>query len=55
MVTIIHFTNGRSETFQDAAPTVDTQEAVVALVDDSMTTVSEEYPLSQIERIEFIP
>jgi hypothetical protein len=55
MVTIIHFVNGRSETFEDAAPTPDPQEGVVSLVDSSMTVISEEYPLSQIERIEFIP
>lgn len=55
MKTIIKYKNGDIETFDDAAPTFDTQEQLVGFVDKDMGVVGDDITFETIEKVEFIP
>ncbi len=54
MRTQIRFKDGRVETYEDSAPSIDTQEKDLTLVDESMGVI-EHIPIKEIAKVIFIP
>lgn len=56
MKTIIEYTNGLTQTYEDIAPTVNVDgENTVDLIDDESTNIGDSIPFSLIKRVIFEP
>lgn len=56
MKTVIEYMDGSRATYINAAPTVDTQESVLSLVDSEMTTVPyHDIPFASVWKVTFEP
>lgn len=56
MKTIIQYKGGLEKEFEDRAPSIDTQEESIDLIDSEMGVLDEEFvTFNQIEKVTFIP
>lgn len=55
MKTIIEYKDGRKETHDDAAPSVDVDDLSVCMIDEDSSVVSANIDLEEVKRVVFEP
>lgn len=55
MRTQIRYKNGEVQTYNDAAPSIDSQVKELILVDSVMNTIGDPIPFGEIEKVVFVP